>query len=181
MDRRWAPITDCDWMEGIMSLLEFGPRSWFSGRVYGIVQDGTPIGEIDCAWLREQGTIKIGSAGYTASREGLASGAFFLEANGTHLISAEKPSALHRLFTVQIGGRAYTLKGASTFGRAFVLTESDREVGSIAPQGFFGRKAKANLPDDLSLEVRAFLIWLVIIMWKREAKAAKSSSSSSNN
>lgn len=164
-----------------MSLLEFGPRSWFSSRVYGIVQDGTPIGEIDCAWLREQGTIKIGGASYSASREGLMSGAFFLAANGQRLASADKPSALHRLFTVQIGNKTYTLKAASTLGRSFVLTENDREVGSIAPQGFFGRQAKANLPDDLALEARVFLIWLVVVMWKRQAKAAKSSSSSSDN
>jgi hypothetical protein len=157
-----------------MSLLEFGPRSWFSSRVYGIVQDGTPIGEIDCEWMRERGTIKLGSASYAVSREGLTSGAFFLEANGKRLVSAEKPSALHQLFTVQIGVKAYTLKAKSIFGRAFVLTENDREVGSIAPQGFLGRKAKAELPDDLTLEVRVFLIWLVVIMWKRKAKAAQS-------
>ena len=160
-----------------MSLLEFGPRSWFSSRVYDIVQNGAPIGEIDCAWLSEKGTIKLGSSSYAASREGLLSGAFFLEANGKRLVSAEKPSALHRLFTLQIGGKAYSLKAASTFGRAFVLTENDREVGSIAPQGFFGRKAHANLPDDLALEIRAFLIWLVVVIWKRQAKLAKSKSS----
>jgi hypothetical protein len=164
-----------------MSLLEFGPRSWFSSRVYGIAQNGAPIGEIDCAWLREEGTIKIGSTSYSASREGLMSGAFFLAANGQRLASADKPSALHRLFKVQIGGKTYTLKGASTFGRSFVLTEDDREVGSISPQGVFGRQAKANLPDDLTLEARAFLIWLVVVMWKRQAKTTKSSSSSGDN
>jgi hypothetical protein len=85
------------------------------------------------------------------------------------------------LFEVQIGGKDYTLKGASTFGRSFVLTENDREIGSIAPKGFFGRQAKANLPDDLALEARAFLIWLVVVMWKRQAKTAKTSSSSGEN
>lgn len=129
-----------------MSLLEFGPRSWFSSRVYGIAQNGAPIGEIDCAWLREEGTIKIGSASYSALREGLMSGAFFLAANGQQLASAEKPSALHRLFKVQIGGKTYTLKGASTFGRSFVLTEDDREVGSIAPQGFLGDRPRPTFP-----------------------------------
>ena len=117
-----------------MSLLEFSPRSYFSSRKYNIVQNGASIGEIDFALLREQGTIKIGGASYNASREGLTSGAFFLEANGNRLVSADKPSALHRLFTVQIGGKAYTLKAASTFGRAFVFTENDKEVGSIAPR-----------------------------------------------
>ena len=91
-----------------MSLLEFGPRSWFSSRNYSIVQNGAPIGEIQCAWVREQGTIRIGGANYTASREGLMSGAYILEANGTRLVSAEKPSALHRLFTFQVGARQHS-------------------------------------------------------------------------
>ena len=43
--------------------------------------------------------------------------------------------------------------------------------GSIAPLGLFRRKAKADLPDDLALEIKAFLIWLVVVMWKRQAKA----------
>ena len=160
-----------------MGLLEFGPKSWFSTRDYNIVQNGRTVGEIDCAWVQERGTIKIGSTSYIASRDGLISGTFFLESNGKRLVSADKPSALHRSFTMQLGGRAFTLKAASTFGRAFVLTEGDHEVGSVAPQGFFGRKAKANLPDDLTLEVRAFLIWLVVVMWKRQAKAARASKS----
>jgi hypothetical protein len=158
-----------------MSLLEFGPRSWFSPGIYNVVQNGAPIGEIDCAWLREQGTIKIGGASYACSREGLMSGAFFLEANGQRLASAEKPSALHELFTVKIGDKSYTLKKASIFGRSFVLTKNDRQVGLIAPKRFFGRKAKAEFSDDLAMEVRVFLIWLVIVMWKRNAKAARSS------
>jgi hypothetical protein len=157
-----------------MSLLEVSPRSWFSSRDYNIAHNGAAVGEIHCAWAREQGKITIGPANYTASRDGLTSGAFFLEANGTRLISADKPSALHRSFTMQIGSKAYTLKAASAFGRAFVLTEGERDVGSIAPQGLFGRKTKVDLPDDLALEVKGFLIWLVILMWKRQSKAVNS-------
>lgn len=155
-----------------MSLLEFGPRSWFSSRNYNIVQNGTLIGEINCAWARERGSIRIGDA--------LVSGAFFLEASGRRLVSAEKPNALHRLFTLHLAGKTFTLKAASAFWRAFVLIEGDREVGTIAPLGLFTRKAMADLPDDLSLEVKAFLIWLVVVMWNRnrQANAAASSSAS---
>lgn len=163
-----------------MSLLEFGPRSWFSSRNYNIVQNGTLIGEINCAWARERGSIRIGDASYTASREGLVSGAFFLEASGRRLVSAEKPNALHRLFTLHLAGKTFTLKAASAFWRAFVLIEGDREVGTIAPLGLFTRKAMADLPDDLSLEVKAFLIWLVVVMWNRNCQANAAASSSAS-
>jgi len=154
-----------------MSVLEFSPKSLFSMRNYRIVQDGGPVGEIDCGRVREGATITIGGTSYTASREGLLSGAYHLEAAGNRLASAEWARA-HRRFTVQAGGRNYALKAASWFGRAFVLTENEVQIGSIARQGFFSRTSKAELPDDLALEVKAFLIWLVILMWQRQVMAA---------
>jgi hypothetical protein len=48
------------------------------------------------------------------------------------------------------------------------LTENAVPIGTIAPQGFFGRKAKAELPDELAPELKAFLIWLVILIWQRQ-------------
>jgi hypothetical protein len=103
----------------------------------------------------EQGTITIGGTRYLVSREALMSGAFFPEANGKRLVTADKPSAFHRSFTLQVGGKSFTLKAGSAFGRSFVLTQGDQDIGFIAPLGLFGRKAKADLPDDLKLEVRA--------------------------
>ena len=155
-----------------MSALEFGLKSYFQLRLYSIARDGAPVGEIDCARLWERATITVGGTTYSAAREGKMSGAFYLEANGNRLVSAEKPSALHRLFIVQVDGRTYTLKAAGAFGRAFVLTEHEVQIGSIAPNGWFSRTCTAELPDDLALEVKAFVIWLVIVMWRRQEQAA---------
>jgi hypothetical protein len=151
-----------------MSLLKCGPRSIFSPRNYCIVQNDRLLGDID--WRKTWGpwahaTITIGDASYTASSESLIVGAFYLEANGKRLASAEKPSAFRRLFTVKAGGKTYMLKAASAFSGAFLLTESEEEIGSIVPpHGFFSLAITADLPDDLALEVKAFLVWLVIII-----------------
>ncbi len=154
-----------------MSLLEFGPTHFFNRRHYSITRNGAPVGEIDCAMLRERATITIGGARYTAAREGFMRGAFYLAAGGRSLASAEKPSVFQRLFTVRCRGRIYTLKPAAAFGRAYALTENEVAIGSIARQGFFGRKFDAELPDDLPLELKAFLIWLVIVLWRRQRRA----------
>lgn len=151
-----------------MSVLEFAPTSLFQMRHYRIARDGVPIGQIDCRAMREGATITIGDATYSAAREGLMSRAYHLEANGTRLASAVPASALKGGFTVQAGGRTFTLTRASAFGRAFALTENGTPLGTIAPQGFFGRKAKAELPDELAPELKAFLIWLVILIWQRQ-------------
>lgn len=156
-----------------VSALEFGLKSFFRTRIYAISRNGAPVGEIECAPMWERAAIAIGGTTYLAGREGKVTGKFYLQANGNRrLVSAEKPSALRRLFTVQAGGRTLTLKAASAFGRAFVLTEREIQVGSIAPLGWFTRKCRAELPDDLALEVQAFLIWLVILLWRRQEQAA---------
>jgi hypothetical protein len=47
--------------------------------------------------------------------------------------------------------------------------ENGAPVGTIARTGFFRAKRTADLPDDLPLEVQAFLIWLVLLVWRRQA------------
>ena len=150
-----------------MSVLQFGSKSFFQSRIYRIARDGIPVGEIACAKRWESATITIGGTNYTAARAGKTSGAFYLETNGNRLADADQPSARNRLFTVRIGGRTLTLKTASIFARAFILTERDVEIGSIAPVGWFSGRSKAELPDDLAPEAQAFLIWLIILMQRR--------------
>ena len=80
-----------------------------------------------------------------------------------------------RSFEVTHDGRTYTLKAASPFERRFLLRRAGRVLGSIAPQHIFTRKARIDLPEDLPLELRVFLTWLVILLWKHQQSAAAAS------
>ena len=73
-----------------------------------------------------------------------------------------------RLFNVESGGRMWKWEG-QVFRRSFVLEENDRAVGSLAPVAIITRKARAEFPDDVALPVRIVMIWLALLMWKREA------------
>ena len=95
------------------------------------------------------------------------SGVFYLDMDGSRLASADKPSARKPLFTVRAGGRTFTLKKASMFSRAYIVTEGAAQIGSIAPIGWFWGRCKAEFPDDLDLGAQVFLIWLVIVMTRR--------------
>jgi len=111
--------------------------------------------------------ITIGGASFAAARDDSASnGGFYLEGNGSRIADAQKGAS--RLFTVQVfGAQTYTLKAASMFDTAFVLIGNGGEIGSIAPKGLYSLKSVADLPDELALEVKAFMIWLVIIIRRR--------------
>jgi hypothetical protein len=68
--------------------------------------------------------------------------------------------------SISAGGEKGALR--SSFGRAFVLMDGSRQIGSIEPASALTRKAMAGLPDSWPLPVRAFLIWLTMIQWRRD-------------
>jgi hypothetical protein len=113
--------------------------------------------------------LTVQGAKYKVYREGLLSGAFILESAGSVVARAEKPSAFRRLFTIDHAGRQYTLRAAGIFGRVFAFLEGPREIGAIFPEGIFTRRVKVDLPERLPLPVRVFIIWLAIILWRRQA------------
>ena len=156
-----------------MGMLELAPQSWFSWNFH-VLQDDRTVAEIDISRWREKGMLQIDGTNYDVYREGFMRGAFILELNGTRVASAEKPSAMARLFKVESGGRTWQWEG-QVFRRSFVLEENDRAVGSLAPVAMITRKATAEFPDDVALPVRVFMIWLALLMWKREADSGAAS------
>ena len=105
-------------------------------------------------------------------REGLVSGEFLLDFQGSAIASADKPSAFKQRFTVSFDERTYTLEPTSVMGRTFALKEGDDEVGHIRPFSLLSRKTKVDLPEAVPLPVQVFCLWLVLLLWKRAAAAA---------
>src|SRR5262244_1926475 len=152
-------------------MLRATPVSWFSWN-FLVSDEGAPVAEINLAWLREAGQLSVGEESYRVYREGVMSGAFILEKDGTRLAKAQKPSAVFRSFAVDYNGRRFTLEAESAFRRKFVLKDGEERIGSIFPEGALTRKCIVDLPANIPLAVRVFMIWLVIILWKRESDGA---------
>jgi hypothetical protein len=151
-------------------MLRASPIGWFSWN-FILSEDGERLAEINLAWLREAGQLSVGEESYRVYREGIMSGAFVLEKDGVRLARAEKPSALYRSFNVAYDGKYYMLEAESAFRRKFVLKDGSEHVGSIYPEGALTRKCIVDLPEGIPLAVRTFIVWLVIILWKRESDA----------
>lgn len=146
------------------------PRRWFSWDF--TVNDGPrSVATIDVSWWREHGTLTVAGVDHRVYRERMLSGDFILEAAGSVVARARKPSAFRRAFAIEHSGRRYSLQAASVLRRRMVLLEGDRNVGSLSPQSVFTRRADVDLPPDLPLAVRVFVIWLAVILWKRESDA----------
>ena len=144
------------------------PTRWFSWEF--TVNDGPrAVATIDVSWWREQGTLTVGGVDHRVYREGMLSGDFILEAAGSVVARARKPSVFRRAFEIEHGRRRYELHATSVLRRRMVLLEGDKTIGSLSPQGVFTRRADVDLPPDLPLAVRVFVIWLAVILWKRES------------
>lgn len=93
---------------------------------------------------------------------------------------AEKPSAWKERLSFEHDGVGYELRKESAWRRAFVLSRAGvGAVGSLRPAGAFKREWTADLPGELPLEVRVFLMRLAVLLWKREDSAAASNAAAS--
>ena len=146
------------------------PKKWFSSD-YLIMKDAEQVAEIEVSSWREKGQLWIDGGCYDVYREGLVSGLFILKHAGSVVASAEKPSALHRMFTISYDDSQYTLKAKSAFSQSIVLLRDDHEVGCMSSQGFFTGKKNIDLPAYLPTPVRVFMIWLAVVLWKRESNS----------
>jgi hypothetical protein len=142
------------------------PHGWFS-RTYNLHWDGQFVARIDLASFRETAEVEIVGQRYRLFREGLLGGAFVLKKNGRTMARAVKPSWAVRRFEIEWEGRQLELEATSMFSWRFVLRQGESELGDIRRVGWFRRKAEVDLPSDLPLPIQVFLMWLVMILWRR--------------
>jgi len=152
------------------------PKGWFS-KNYRVMDGALQVADLNVSRWREQGELTVEGFSYQVYREKLMSGAFVLEAAGTALARAEKPSAFHRRFLIEYGDRKYVFQAKSVWGREFTLYDGQNEIGSVAPEGLLTRRAAVNLPDELALPVKVFILWLAIILWERESDSGPAAGS----
>lgn len=151
------------------------PKRWFSWDF--TVWDGDrSVASIDTSCWREQGILTVDGVDHRVHRERILSGDFILETAGVVVARAQKPSAFRRAFAIEHHGRRYGLRATSMFGGRMALLEGDRSVGSVSPQGIVTRRLDVDLPPDLPLAVKVFVIWLAVILWKRDSDAGAAAS-----
>jgi hypothetical protein len=152
-------------------MLTAAPRNWFSWD-YAVTSSHDHLADLDVSWWREKGTLTVEGQCYPVYRERLMSGRFVLESDGGVLASAEKPSAWRQRLLIEHAGRRYVLKRRSMFSRTFELHEGPTMVGSLSATGMLSRRMNIELPESLPLPVRVFVVWLTVVLWKRETEAA---------
>lgn len=153
-------------------------KSWFSYDFDVFDRTGTRVAAADLANWRENAKLDVGGSRYLARHETWAR-EFVLEGeDGRTVAVAEKPSGWRENFSLEHGGARYELRKESPWKSSFVLArEGMGVVGSIRQKSFFGRETTVDLPEELPVEVRVFILWLTTIMRKRNDSAASAAGS----
>lgn len=133
------------------------------------------LGTMAMGGFKEAAKVQLGDEQYRFYREKSMSGDFLLEASdGTILARAEKPSMWKDQLRITFGELVFTLYRASKWKQDYTLTWQGEDAGMIATRRWFSNLINVELPDVLPLEVRAFILYLVVVMWNRAAAAAVS-------
>jgi hypothetical protein len=158
-------------------MLKAIPKRWLSWDF--AVEDavGMPWGEVSLSFWRERGSVTAGGQQYRVSRQGFV-GPFVLEGPDGELAHAVKVSPFKQEFTLSAERRDYVLRKLSWWSREFGLFSGDTQVGSLAPESWLSRRARVDLPEDMTGWLRAFVTWLTLLMWKRDSEAAAASAGS---
>lgn len=143
------------------------PQGAFARR-YQLLADGALITQISLPAFGPSTATPIAGQAVHLRRAGLRHDAFTLEAvaTGATLASATREHSLRRDFTVEVGGRQMSLRAESAWRSGYALMEGDRAVGWVRPGATLGRGVEAELPDDLPLTARVFLLWVALLLWR---------------
>ena len=153
------------------TLFEARPQSIFSWD-YAIQDQGRIISQLDLSVFRERATFSIQGQDFEIHRQGLMAGSFLLTQHGQTIVDAQKPSFLTRRFVVNIGNTTYDFRVPSIFSRSMVLYDQRRHVGTISRAGLFSRRAIVDLPNEIDPPVQIFLLFLTVILWKRQSRSS---------
>lgn len=150
------------------------PKRWFVWDFVARDDREQEVGQVRLSGWRERGSVVAGGLEYKVSRERAVGTGFVLEGASSPLARAEKRSVLRRAFAIAHAGREYVLQAPSVWRREMVLYDGEAEIGRVAAERAWSRRARVSLPESLPLEVRLFIVWLCFVLWRRQERATHS-------
>ena len=142
-------------------------RRGFFGHSYEISEYGRPAATV-IGTRREGCTFEADGEHFRVTREGRK--AFTLTGPAGEIAKAER-----------VGGRTWTVSSlyvplelvrTSIWKETWELRRFGEPVGSLGKDGAFKNTSTADLPDDLPLPLRLFIVCLVETLWERSRQAA---------
>ncbi|MCU0571118.1 MAG: hypothetical protein MUF49_31705 [Oculatellaceae cyanobacterium Prado106] len=149
------------------SVLQVTPNHWLTWNCRVVAQRQS-VATLRFSNWGEAGELNIQNYLYQLYREDRLSKNYYLADQLKCIAIAQKPNPLFRQFFVKEGDRRYELKATSAIGRQFILQEYGQIIGSLYPAHCLSRKVIVDLPESIPLSVKLFMVWLMLLLWKRQ-------------
>ena len=143
------------------------PRHWLSWS-FSLTEGGKSVADLNISSWREKGELTIANVPYRVYRRSPFRGTFILESKGTVIARAHRPTIFSRRMTIEYGKERYELRPPSLFSRKYHLVSGNTVVGKLFPLRWFSRRMHIDLSNQLPLPVSSFVVWLTLLMWKRD-------------
>ena len=152
-------------------MLSAQPRKWYSWDFTLQDAEGRHVADVDVSSWRERGKVVLSGTEYRVRPEGLR-GPFVLEDGVSVRARARRTSLLGCAFEIEFEGDHYTLRKRSIWSHTIVLSQGAEELGTIRRAAWYKRGAHVDLAERLSPVLKAFALWLALLLWKRDDAAA---------
>lgn len=145
----------------------------FLSKVVALKQGEEEKGRIEAKWMREQGMLILEDRTWNMKCRKSSGNDFLLEdSEGRVVAEARKQGPYTDTTTITYGTMEFLLARPSVWKSGFTLSWSDEPIGTINRPRWSSRDIEITLPESLPLEVRAFIFWVVMVLWNRSAAAA---------
>lgn len=152
-------------------MLRAKPKGIFSKK-FRLSAGEADVGELRISQLREKAQAVIHDRQLSLYRDGVFKGPFVLESEGTRIAEALKPSVFRNAFEVRFGSVMCEFKKKGFFRASFELELDGRVIGRVERESIWRRTVRADIPDDWPDALQVFIVWLALVIWRREAAAS---------
>lgn len=141
---------------------------WYSLSEYRVYDESGLVGEIRVGSRFTPSVITVDDEGYLGRIAGWARHHYLMESGDVVVAHAQSP-AFRSDCVFKHSGAQYTLRYPRWWGSTVDLVKEDTVVGSLAGSGFLWSSGiVADLPNDLPVQIRFFIIWLRLYSKKFE-------------
>lgn len=134
---------------------------------YEVSEDGRAVATLT-GTRREGCAFQVDGESYQVSRSGYR--AFTLSGPAGELARAER--ADRRTWKVTSAAEIFDLVRTSIWRETWEVRRFGEAAGSLSKDGAFTRTSSADLPDDLPLPIRLFVVCVMEALWERSRQSA---------
>jgi hypothetical protein len=145
---------------------------------YDVLADGLPKGRIEHRMLslRDEAVITTPDRSFTARRERVfRAGAVLESSEGVPRAKAEREKIWREHYRIEYEGTTLFLRQKRMAWRGlFTVSDGSGEIGSICRERLFSRRMLVEFPtaSPPPLEITEFLVWIVLLVHRRQASEA---------